>query len=63
MFNVVQWWSMLHAGGAYKNVNSNLTKKQKQYAEYFIKCHDKRLELAEEMFDNHYNYLTDWYNK
>ena len=63
MFNVVQWWSMLHAGGAYKDIKSNLTDKQKKYAEYFLECHNKRLELAEEMFDNHYDYLTDWYSK
>lgn len=63
MFNVVQWWSMLHAGGAYKDVSSNLTDKQKKYAEYFLETHNKRLELAEEIFDNHYDYLTDWYSK
>jgi tryptophan halogenase len=63
MFNVVQWFSVLHAGGAYKGVNSSLTKEQERYAEYFLASHSKRLDLAEEFFDNHYDYLTDWYNQ
>jgi hypothetical protein len=63
MFNVVQWFTVLHAGGAYKGVESYLTEKQKKYAEYFLKCHSRRLDLAEEMFDNHYDYLTEWYSR
>lgn len=63
MFNVVQWFTVLHAGGAYKNIRSALTEKQQKYAEYYLECHNKRLDLAEEMFDNHYDYLTEWYNK
>jgi len=63
MFNAVQWFSMLKAGGAYDNVHSPLNDKQEKYAEYFLKSHDKRLELAEEMFENHYDYLTDWYTE
>ena len=43
MFNIVQWFSMLHAGGAYKDIKSNLTEKQKKYAEYFIESNNKRL--------------------
>jgi len=63
MFNVVQWFSVLHAGGAYSNTQSNLTDKQKKYAEYFLETHNQRVKLAEEMFDNHYDYLTKWYSK
>ena len=63
MFNVVQWFSVLHAGGAYKDVRSNLTKEEERYAEYFLESQTKRLDLAEEFFDNHYDYLTEWYNQ
>lgn len=63
MFNVVQWFTVLHAGGAYEGVQSKLTKEQERYAEYFLETHNKRLDLVEEMFDNHYDYLTEWYNK
>jgi hypothetical protein len=61
MFNVVQWFSLLHAGGAYNGVKSALTEKQEKYAEYFLNVHKCRLELAESMFLNHYEYLTEWY--
>jgi hypothetical protein len=63
MFNVVQWFTVLHAGGAYNGIQTSLTEKQQKYAEYFLECHSKRLELAESMFDNHYDYLTDWYSQ
>jgi 2-polyprenyl-6-methoxyphenol hydroxylase-like FAD-dependent oxidoreductase len=61
MFNIIQWFSMLHAGGAYKDIQSALTDKQKSYAEYFIKSNNARLDIAEEMFLNQYQYLKQWY--
>lgn len=63
MFNVVQWFSVLHAGGAYKDIDSNLTDKEKRYAEYFRDATTARIKLAEKLFDNHYHYLTEWYSK
>lgn len=62
MFNVVQWFSMLHAGGAYKNIKSALTEKQEKYAEYFLNVHKSRLNLAKDLFLNHHEYLTEWYS-
>jgi tryptophan halogenase len=61
MFGVVQWFAMFKAGGAYDNIPSILTDKQKRYSKYFIDSHTKRVELAEEMFSNQYKYLTEWY--
>jgi hypothetical protein len=61
MFNVVQWFSMLNAGGAYKNQKSKLSEKQKQYAEYFLSVHKHRVEHAEKIFPNQYEYLSKWY--
>lgn len=61
MFNIVQWFSMLHAGGAYKDLESEMTDKQREYAEYFIESNNARLDLAEKMFPNHYRYLRNWY--
>lgn len=63
MFNVVQWFSMLHAGGAYKGHPNKLSKKQTQYAEYFLKSQDARVELARNMFSKQYDYLKEWYNE
>lgn len=62
MFNIVQWFSMLHAGGAFKNVKSRLTNKQKEYAEYYTKSIDARIAIAEKMFKNQYEYLSEWYS-
>ena len=63
MFNITQWFSMLQAGGVYEGVESYLTDKQEKYAEYFIKSNNARLDIAEEMFENHHKYLRDWYNR
>ena len=63
MFCVTQWFSMLHAGGAYEGVESKLSDKQKEYSEYFLNSHTARVELAEKVFPNHYDYLKEWYNR
>lgn len=62
MFNIVQWFSMLHAGGAFKGATSQLTDREEKYAEYFVKSLEARVSLAEEMFENQHQYLTRWYN-
>jgi tryptophan halogenase len=61
MFNIVQWFSMLHAGGAFEGVESELTDRKKKYAEYYLKHISQRVDLAEEMFENQHDYLTRWY--
>lgn len=63
MFNITQWFSMLHAGGAYKGVKSKLSDQQKQYAEYFIESNKKRLEIAEKSLEKQYDYLNRWYSE
>lgn len=63
MFNITQWFSVLHAGGAYKDIEPYLTDKQERYGKYFIDCNNARLDLAEDMFKNQYDYLTEWYNR
>jgi len=62
MFTSQQWFSMLHAGGAYKNIIKQLDPKEKQYYEYFIQVQNKRVELALETFPNHYEFLKEWYD-
>jgi len=63
MFNVVQWFSMLNAGGVYKNQKNQLSEKQQQYAEYFLSVHTHRVEHAKKIFPNQYEYLSNWYGK
>jgi 2-polyprenyl-6-methoxyphenol hydroxylase-like FAD-dependent oxidoreductase len=61
MFCNFQWFTMLHAGGAYKNVASDLSEKQKAYTKYFLDSHTARVNLAKETFPNQYDYLETWY--
>lgn len=63
MFNIVQWFSVLHAGGAYTGTTSKLTTKQKEYMEYYLKVQQYRVDTAKEMFPKQYDYLKEWYNK
>ena len=61
MFNVIQWFSMLHAGGAYKDIDLTLTPAQEEYGKYFIEIQNARIEAAKKLFKNHHEYLTEWY--
>ena len=61
MFNTVQWFSVLHAGGAYKDTTYPLTENQEKYAKFFLDTQSRRVELAKELFPNQYEYLKEWY--
>jgi len=63
MFSVCQWFSMLKAGGAYDTAESYLTEKQERYGKYFTSAITNKLELAEDFFQNHYDYLKEWYGE
>lgn len=63
MFNSVQWWSMLHAGGAYPNEVSELNEDEKKYVEHFMSIQDARVEGSKKLFGNHYKFLKDWYEE
>ena len=63
MFNIVQWFSVLHAGGAYKNASIPLDERRTKYAEYFIDAQQKRIDMAKELFPSQYDYLKEWYNE
>jgi tryptophan halogenase len=62
MFNNVQWFSMLHAGGAYKDIEIPRRPYETEYIKYFIDVQNYRVEQAKLNFKNHYRYLDDWYN-
>ena len=62
MFSSVQWWSMIHAGGAYKDYKPSLSKEELQYLEYFITTQSTKVEQATETFPNHYDFLKGWYS-
>ncbi len=61
MFNLTQWFSMLHAGKAI--TGKKLPPEVEKYALYFIKNHYNRIEQASEFFKNHYEYLSEAYEK
>jgi tryptophan halogenase len=61
-FHIGHWFSVLHPAGVYKGLTSPLTANGKKYAEYFIKNQSHRIDLVNEMFPNHYNFLKEWYN-
>lgn len=60
MFNAVQWFSVLHAGNAYKDVPA-LSKAYETYGKCFIELQNFRVEQAIRIFPNQYQYLKEWY--
>lgn len=61
MFNVWQWFCVLHAGGAYRNQASQLNHEQKTYSQYVLDSITDRCDRALALLKNHYRYLKDWY--
>lgn len=61
MFNVFQWFRVLHAGGAYKDQASDLKPAEIEYCDYALAVITSRVNLAKERFMNHYRYLEKWY--
>ena len=60
-FHVGHWFSVLHAGGVYKDHRKMLYGDVEKYAEYFLKNLDYRVETVKDMFPNHYEFLKHWY--
>jgi tryptophan halogenase len=60
-FHVGHWFSVLHAGGVYKNHPPILEGDQEKYAEYFVKNNRFRCQQVLETFPNHYAFLKSWY--
>ena len=61
MFNVWQWFCVLHAGGAYKDQTSQLNQQQHRYSEYVLDSISYRTTQAMNLLKNHYCYLKEWY--
>jgi tryptophan halogenase len=61
MFNVFQWFRVLHAGGAYGDQVSALHAREREYCEYALAVISARVDLAKSRFMNHYAYLEKWY--
>lgn len=62
MFNIVQWFSMIHAGGGYKDAEIRQRPFEEEYIKYFIDVQNYRVSEAKKRFINHYQYLDKWYN-
>ena len=63
MFSSQQWFSMLHAGGAYKSFEGTFghSGKVEEYIEDFLKQQTDRVDNVIKKFPNQYTYLKDWY--
>jgi len=62
MFCIPQWFSMLHAGNAYKDNVLELTSDEETYGKYFVSVQKERVRLAKEFLKNHYEFLKEFYN-
>lgn len=60
MFNTVHWFSVLHAGGAYKN--QQLDPAKEVYGRYYTASQSQRIELAKQLSPNQYDFLKSWYS-
>lgn len=60
-FHSGHWFSVLHAGNHYKQIGQKLTGDRLKYAEYFVNIKKHEIDMAIDVFPNHYEYLKEWY--
>jgi tryptophan halogenase len=60
-FHVGHWFSLVNACGVYQDQENLLEPERENYAEYFIRNQQARVELVKEYFPNHYEFLKAWY--
>lgn len=61
MFNSMQWFQMYHVDSI--ESETILNKEQEVYAKFILDSTSKKVDLAIDTLDNHYNYLRKWYNE
>jgi len=65
MFHAGHWWQLLKGCGKYEHLNSErkYSKDFIKYSNLMLNLHSQRSDSVLNLFPNHYDYLTEWYEK
>ena len=61
MFTVGHWWQLLKGCGRYENIKRSYNEDFIKYSKMVLKVHSSRIDNVLNIFPNHYDYLTEWY--
>ena len=61
VFGTQHWWQLLKGCGRYENIKRTYSDNFMKYSKTMLDIHSSRIDNVLDMFPNHYNYLTEWY--
>ena len=62
MFAAAHWFELLYPYGVYDNIDHKIPEKINQYGSIWYNRFKTQTDELLNMFPNHYDYLTEWYN-
>ena len=61
MFLPYHWWQLLKGCGKYENINTVYSEDFIKYSKMVLDIHSNRMDNVLNVFPNHYDHLTEWY--
>jgi hypothetical protein len=62
-FTAGHWWELLKGCGKYENIKSTYSDNFIKYGKMMLDVHSNRIDGVLNIFPNHYDYLTEWYER
>ena len=63
IFGSHHWWQLLKGCGRYENIKRSYNEDFIKYSKMVLKVHSSRIDNVLNIFPNHYDYLTEWYEQ
>ena len=61
IFSAGHWWQLLKGCGRYENIKKEYSDNFTKYSKIMLDIHSSRIDKVLNIFPNHYDYLTEWY--
>tara|TARA_B000000609_G_C24174866_1_gene353084 strand:+ start:287 stop:1837 length:1551 start_codon:yes stop_codon:yes gene_type:complete len=61
IFSGGHWFQLLKGTGWYENINREFSEEVKKYGNHVLSVHKFRIDSIIDLYPNHYDYLTEWY--
>jgi hypothetical protein len=61
VFSTHHWWQLLKGCGRYENIKKSYSDDFIKYSKMVLNSHSSKIDNVLDIFPNHYDYLTKWY--
>ena len=61
IFSAGHWWQLLKGCNRYENIEREYSDDFTKYSKMMLDAHSDRMDKVLNIFPNHYDYLTEWY--